>query len=107
MIGRVSLLVSLLIAPLAHAEPINTPSCRRNLAMAGRLEERIAQRENGAKPGDIMGLCRLLLKNLPEMITARNAMDRCLTGDEHSAKVGHMDASIKNIRYAIRTRCSR
>jgi hypothetical protein len=105
MIGPVALLISLLLPPAALASHLDTPECRRDLAMAGQLVDGIAKRENSVKPGDIAGLCRLLRKNLPEMITSRDAMDRCLTDHDHGENVGQMDASIDDIRYVLRTKC--
>jgi hypothetical protein len=76
MTSRTALLLLLLLAPAALADTVDTPSCRRELAIAGRLVAGIAARENSVKPGDVGGWCRLLRRNLPEMIKARNAMDR-------------------------------
>jgi hypothetical protein len=83
-----TLLISLLIGPSALASHLDTPECRRDSAVAGQLvEEGIAKREGSVKPGDAAGACRLLRRNLPEMIKARNAMDRCLTGHDHGENV--------------------
>jgi hypothetical protein len=106
MTSHAVLLISLLLAPSALAQPVDTPECRRDLAVAGRLVDGIAKRENSVKPGDVAGLCHLLRRNLPEMITSRNAMDRCLTGHDHGENVGQMDASIDDIRYVLRTKCA-
>jgi hypothetical protein len=91
MIGRTTLLISLLLPPAALASHLDTPECWHDLAIAGQLVDGIAKRENSVKPGDIAGLCRLLRRNLPEMVTSRNAMDRCLTGHDHGENVGQMD----------------
>jgi hypothetical protein len=105
MTSRAALLGLLLLGPTALADTVNTPSCRRDLAVAGRLVAGIAARENSVKPGDIADWCRLLRRNLPEMIQARDAMDRCLAGHEHGENVAQMDASIEDIRFALRRRC--
>jgi hypothetical protein len=105
MTSHAALLISLLIAPPALASHLDTPECRHDLAIAGQLVAGIAKRENSVKPGDIAGLCRLLRRNLLEMIRSRNAMDRCLTGHDHGENVGQMDASIDDIRYLLRTKC--
>jgi hypothetical protein len=105
ILGRAALLISLLIGPSALASHLDTPECQRDLAVAGQLVKGIAKREGSVKPGDIAGACALLQQNLPEMIKARNAMDRCLTGHDLGENVGQMDASIEDIRYALRRRC--
>jgi len=105
MVGWTRLLILLLIVNPALAGTIDTPDCRRDLAAAGRLVNAIAGRENSVKPQDIAGLCRLLRRNLPDMMKARDAMDRCLTGHEHGENVGRMDVSIQDIRYVLAAKC--
>jgi uncharacterized Rossmann fold enzyme len=90
----------------AAAEAIDSPECRRDLAMANRLIEAVAGRENSVRPGDFAGLCRLLRQNLQDMTKAREPMNRCLTGHAHGENVGQMDASIADIRDVLARRCA-
>jgi len=101
----VALFLSVLLPGSAMADRIETAECLRDLAVAGQLVDGIAQRENSVGLGDFAGFCALLRRNLPEMIEARDIMDRCLTGHAHSENVGQMDVSIDDIRYALAVRC--
>lgn len=60
---------ALLVVPLpaaitgalpAAADVVDSPECRQGMAIAGRLIEAVARRENGVRPGDWVGRCRLL-----------------------------------------------
>jgi len=95
----------LLIVNPALAGNIDTPDCRRDLAVTGRLVSAIAGRENSVKPPDIAGLCCLSRRNLFDMMKPRDAIDRCLTGHEHGENVGQMDVSIQDIRYVLAAKC--
>jgi hypothetical protein len=89
------------------AGAIDTPECRRDLALANRLIEAVAARENSVRPGDFDGLCRLLRQNLKDMVAAREPMNRCLTGHDRGENVGQMDVSIDDIRSILARRCTR
>lgn len=96
----------LLSGEAAIAGVIDTPECRRDLAVADRLIHAIGRRENSVPPGDHAGLCRLLRQNLQDMTRAREPMARCLTGYERGENVGQMDASIEDIRFALSRHCA-
>jgi len=99
-------LVACAVAPAA-AQIVNTPQCRRDLATADRMVHGIRLREAQFVPGDMATNCRLLRRNLADMIAARDPMDRCLTGHDHGETVAQMDASIEDIRGAIDRHCVR
>jgi hypothetical protein len=98
------MLMALAASPVA-AETIDTPDCRRGLAVADRLVNAIRLREAQFIPGDLATNCRLLRRNLDDMAKARGPMDRCLTGHEHGETVTQMDASIGDIRAVIAEKC--
>ena len=85
---------------------VETPECRRDLAVAGELIHAVRLRENSVRPGDFVGLCRLLRQNLQDMARAREQMARRMTGHELGENVGQMDASLHDIRYVIGKHCT-
>jgi hypothetical protein len=85
---------------------VETPECRRDLAVAGELIHAVRLRENSVQPGDYAGLCRLLRQNLQDMTRAREPMARCMTGHERGENGGQMDASIGDIRMVLGERCA-
>ena len=101
------LLASVLVATPAVAGSVNSPECRRDLAMADQLVHSVRLRENSVRPGDFDGLCRLLRRNLQDMSSAREPMNRCLTGRNHGENVAQMDASIGDIRAVLAKHCRR
>lgn len=101
------LLASVLVATPAVAGSVNSPEYRRDLAMADQLVHAVRLRENSVQPGDFVGLWRLLRQNLQDMSSAREPMNRCLTGHDHGENVGQMDASIGDIRTILAKHCSR
>jgi hypothetical protein len=101
-----AIIAALLLATPSLAGIVDTPECRRDLAMADRLVHAVRLRENSVQPGDYVGLCRLLRQNLRDMSEAREPMARCMTGHEHGENVGQMDASIGDIRYVLSRHCA-
>lgn len=95
-----------LIASPATAGIVDTPECRRDLAMADQLIHAVRLRENSVRQGDFAGLCRLLRQNLQDMTRAREPMARCMTGHERGENVGQMDASLEDIRYVLAKHCA-
>lgn len=91
----------------AAAGSVDTPQCRRDLATADRLVHGIRLREAQFVAGDMATNCRLLRRNLADMMEARGPMDRCLTGHDHGETVAQMEASIEDIRSAIARHCAR
>src|SRR5260370_33740896 len=92
--GAAVLLAVVALALPAVADVVDSPECRRDMATASRLIEAVAGRENSVRPGDLVGLCRLLRLNLQDMTRAREPMNRCLIGHSHGENVGRKDASI-------------
>ena len=84
---------------------VDTPECRRDLAMAHQLIHAVRLRENSVERGDFVGLCRLLRQNLQDMTQARDPMARCMTGHERGENVGQMDASMEDIRFVLSKNC--
>ena len=95
----------MLLAAPAWAGVVDTPECRRDLALADRLVHGVRLRENSVQKGDFVGLCRLLRRNLQDMTRAREPMARCMTGHDLGENVGQMDASIGDIRYVLANHC--
>jgi len=60
---------------------------------------------NSVKAGDFVGLCRLLRRNLDDMVKARGPMARCMTGHDQGENVAQMDASVGDIRYVLARHC--
>jgi hypothetical protein len=100
-----TLLLALLIAAPAVAGVVDTPECRRDLAVADRLVHGIRLREPQIKPDDLTRACRLVRQNLEDMVKARGPMDRCITGHDRGENVAQMDASIEDIRYVLAQKC--
>jgi hypothetical protein len=100
-------LATLLSAATALADTIRTPDCQRDLAAANALIDGIAARENQFVKGDLAKNCALLRQNLVDMGKAREPMDRCMTGHDHSENVGQMDASIGDIRAVLAEKCGK
>jgi hypothetical protein len=94
-----------LVTTSASAGIIDTHECRRDLAMADQLVHGVRLRENSVKAGDFVGLCRLLRRNLDDMVKARGPMARCMTGHDQGENVAQMDASIGDIRYVLARHC--
>ncbi len=105
-INALWLALSLLPRQGAIASVIDTPECRRDLAMADQLIYAVRLRENSVQPGDFIGLCRLLRQNLQDMTRAREPMARCMTGHERGENVGQMDASLDDIRFVLSQHCA-
>jgi hypothetical protein len=87
------------------AGTVGTPACNRNLAEADRLIHGIRLRENTVKPGDWVGLCRLLRQNHKDMSRARDLMNPCLTGHDHGENIGQIEASLGDISQVLDTQC--
>ena len=98
-------LAALLAAGPAPAEILDNPDCRRDLAAANALIEKIAAREKQFVQGDLAKNCALLRQNLVDMVKARAPMDRCMTGHDHGENLGQMDASIGDIRAVLAEKC--
>ena len=98
-------LAAVLAAGAAAAEAVDTPQCRRDLTAANRLIQGIAAREKRFVAGDLAKNCKLLRQNLADMEGAREPLDRCLRGHEHSETVAQMDASIEDIRAVLADKC--
>jgi hypothetical protein len=92
------------VAP-ACAGIVDTPDCRRDLGTAHQLIHAVRLREKSVRPGDFVGLCRLLQQNLQDMTRARDPMARCMTGHERGENVGQMDASMEDIRFVLGKHC--
>ena len=90
----------------ATAGVIDSPECRRDLAMADQLIHAVRLRENSVQPGDFVGLCRLLRQNLQDMTKAREPMARCMTGHDLGENVGQMDESIGDISFILSMHCA-
>lgn len=97
----------MLIAGAGAADALDTPECRRDLAVANGLINAIAAREKRFVPGDLTTNCRLLQQNLVDMVKAREPMDRCLTDHEHGESVAQMDDSIGDIRALLAEKCQK
>lgn len=107
----VALRTALLFASVLTATPggagvVDSPACRRDLATADQLVHAVRLREHSVQPGDFVGLCRLLRRNLQDMSRAREPMNRCLTGHDHGENVAQMDASIDDIRTVLANHCA-
>lgn len=98
-------LLALVVALPAAAGVVETYECRRDLAMADQLVHGVRLRENSVQKGDFVGLCRLLRRNLDDMVKAREPMDRCMTSHDRGENVAQMDASIGDIRYILVRNC--
>ena len=97
--------ILLAAGPAGWAGVVDTPDCRRDLALADRLVHGVRLREHSVQPGDFVGLCRLLRQNLQDMTRAREPMARCMTGHDQGENVGQMDASIGDIRFVLAKHC--
>ncbi len=103
----VAFLLSLASSAGASAGIVQTPECRRDLAVANKLIAGVAARDKQFVPGDLAKNCRLLQRNLDDMIKARGPMDRCMTGHDRGENVGQMDASIGDIREVLANKCGK
>jgi len=103
--ARLTILAVILGASPAGAGIVDTYECRRDLAMADRLVHGVRLRENSVQQGDFVGLCRLLRRNLEDMVRARDPMARCMTGHDQGENVAQMDASIGDIRTVLARHC--
>lgn len=93
------------VAMPVAAGVVDTPDCRRDLATADALLHAIRLRENSVQPGDYVGLCNLLRRNLRDMNQAREPMARCMTGHDQGENVAQIDASIGDIRTVLDRNC--
>ena len=104
-VARLTILAAILGTTPAGAGIVDSLKCRRDLAMVDQLVHGVRLRENSVKAGDFVGLCRLLRRNLDDMVKARGPMARCMTGHDHGENVAQMDASIGDIRYVLARHC--
>lgn len=104
-LGAAASLAIALVASPGVAGIVDTPECRRDLAMADQLIHGVRLRENSVQQGDFAGLCRLLRQNLQDMSWAREPMARCMTGHERGENVGQMDTSLGDIRFVLAKHC--
>jgi hypothetical protein len=98
--------IALLITP-ALAETVDTPQCRSALDDANRLMRNVQARQMQFSRYDPAGNCGLLRDNLDDLVAAREPLDRCLTGDEHTRSLGQIDAAIAQIRAQLIGNCQR
>ena len=105
LLGAAVVLAAGWVSCPAAAGIVETPECRRDLALADQRIHAVRLRENSVQPGDYVGLCRLLRQNLQDMTQAREPMARCMTGHERGENVGQMDASIEDIRFVLAKHC--
>jgi len=98
--------VALLITP-SIADTLDTPECRSALDNANRLMRGVQERQMQFSRYDSAENCRLLRDNLDDLIAARDPLDRCLTGDEHTRSLGQVDAAIAQIRAQLIGNCRR
>jgi len=100
-----SALASMLVGAPGFADILDTPECQRDLAAANALITGIAARERQFVPGNLTKNCGLLKQNLTDLIKAREPMDRCMSGHDHTENIGQMDASIGDIRAVLADKC--
>jgi hypothetical protein len=83
--------------------------CDHDLADAHQLiaaiQARDPQMDELVKKRDIKGACVLLRDNLKDMTTARDNMDRCLTGFDHNEEVSELNANLADLNDAISAHC--
>ncbi len=79
----------------------------RASAEADRLTRAVEARQLQFSRYDALQNCRLLRANLEDLVAAREPMDRCLTGHDHSENLGQVDASIGDIRATLIANCRR
>jgi len=103
--ARLTILAAMLGVTPAVAGIVDTYECRRDLAMADQLVHGVRLRENSVKAGDFVGLCRLLRRNLDDMVKDRGPMARCMTGHDQGENVAQMHASVGDIRYVLARHC--
>jgi hypothetical protein len=93
----------------AFAAIVDTPECRRDLATANQLIAAVQQRQSAldssVRNGDTAKACGYLRSNQRDMSTAREQMNRCMTGFEKRENLGQMDASLGDIRDVLAARC--
>jgi hypothetical protein len=106
LLGMAIVIAAGWVASPASAGVVETPECRRDLAVADQLIHGVRLRENSVQRGDFVGLCRLLRQNLQDMTRAREPMARCMTGHERGENVGQMDASLEDIRFVLAKHCA-
>jgi len=96
--------VALLTIPVV-AETLDTPECHAALAEANRLMRGVQQRQTQFRRLEPAENCRLLRDNLDDLAAARDPLDHCLTGDEHTTSLGQLDAAIGQIRAQLIGNC--
>jgi hypothetical protein len=96
--------MALLTTP-AIADTVDSPQCRSALDDANRLMRAVQERQMQFSRFDPAGNCRLLRDNLDDLRAARDPLDRCLTGDEHTKSLGQIDAAIEQIRAQLIGNC--
>jgi hypothetical protein len=96
-----------LLTTSAIPETLDTPRCRPALDDANRLMRGVQERQMQFSRFDPAGNCRLLRDNLDDLSAARDPLDRCLTGDEHTRSLGQIDAAIEQIRAQLVGNCRR
>lgn len=96
-----------LLSTSAIAETRDTPECRPALDEANRLMRAVQERQMQFSRLDPAENCRLLRDNLDDLGAAREPLDRCLTGDDHTKSLGQIDAAIARIRAQLIGNCRR
>lgn len=89
------------------AETLDTPECHAALAEANRLMLGVRERQTRFGRSEPAENCRLLRDNLDDLTAAREPLNRCLTGDEHTRSLGQLDAAIGQIRAQLIGNCRR
>jgi hypothetical protein len=102
-----SALAAFLAATPVWGQTVDTPECRRDLAAANALIDKIAGREKQFVKGDLAKNCALLQQNLADLTNARGPMDRCVTGHDHGENLGQIDDSIGDIRAVLADKCGK
>jgi hypothetical protein len=89
------------------ATTADTPECHIALDDANRLMRAVQARQMQFSRFDPAENCRLLRDNLDDLTAARDPLDRCLSGDEHTRSLGQIDAAIEQVRAQLIGNCRR
>ncbi len=89
----------------AGAGYVDTPQCRRSLAVTEASFSTTLRDLDRSKKGSIAQRCAAYRRHVEVMRKASGVFRQCSTGREQQENVGQMDASIADFRHIIAQRC--
>jgi len=108
MIARAvfALALILIAARDGAAETIDTPTCKQDLAATWeKMQEMVGRLKRVARAGQDEK-CAMYRRHADVVMKAREVLDRCKTGRDHTSDMAHMDGALDDVSLVIDRECN-